>query len=85
MSLRDRLVRARVLFRLRQMQAGNPGDIRSVGGGVSELRIHAGAGYRIYFGRHGGAVVVLLCGGDKASQDSDIQQAKLFWNDWKAR
>ncbi len=61
------------------------GDIKSVGEGVSELRMHLGAGYRVYFGRHGKAIVVLLCGGDKSSQDMDIKRAKEFWTEWKGR
>jgi putative addiction module killer protein len=56
-----------------------------VGEGVSELRIHFGYGYRVYYGRHGKTMVVLLCGGDKSSQPTDIKQAKLLWTELKKR
>ncbi len=84
-SMRDKVAQARVRIRLRQMEAGNPGDCEPVGDGVFELRIHVGAGYRVYGGRHGKAVVLLLCGGDKRSQAADIKRAKLMWADWKRR
>ena len=84
-GVRDKMAQARVRIRLRQVEAGNFGDCESVGEGVSELRVHVGAGYRVYFGRHGQTVVVLLCGGDKRTQTSDIKRAKLFWADWKSR
>ncbi|TAG50205.1 MAG: type II toxin-antitoxin system RelE/ParE family toxin [Betaproteobacteria bacterium] len=84
-SVRDKIAQARIRIRLRQVEAGNFGDCESVGEGVSELRVHVGAGYRVYFGRHGQTVVVLLCGGDKRTQTNDIKRAKLFWADWKGR
>ena len=84
-SVRDKMAQARIRIRLRQVEAGNFGDCESVGEGVSELRVHVGAGYRVYFGRHGQTVVVLLCGGDKRTQTNDIKRAKLFWADWKGR
>lgn len=83
--LRDKATRARILMRMRQVEAGNLGDCASVGEGVMELRVHLGAGYRVYCGRSGAKWVILLCGGDKASQQRDIQRAKQFWADWKAR
>ncbi|WP_305728508.1 type II toxin-antitoxin system RelE/ParE family toxin [Nitrosospira multiformis] len=52
---------------------------------MSELRVHVGAGYRVYFGRYGKSVVILLCGGDKRSQAADIKQAKTLWMEWKRR
>ncbi len=84
-ALRDKAAQARIRLRLRQVEAGNFGDSRPVGEGVIELRVHVGAGYRVYFGRHGMAVVLLLCGGDKGSQAADIRQAKALWNEWKRR
>ena len=84
-TLRDKAVRARIHLRLSQLQAGNPGDCKAVGEGVMELRIHIGAGYRIYCGRRGDAIVILLCGGDKGSQATDIKQAHEYWKDWKRR
>ena len=62
--------------RLERVQRGNLGDIRPVGGGVSEMRISYGPGYRLYFVRQGTDIIVLLCGGDKGSQDRDVQRAK---------
>ena len=82
---RDKLAQARIRVRLRQVQAGNFGDVEPVGDGVSELRIHVGAGYRVYFGRRGKAMVILLCGGDKGSQAADIKRAKELWAEWKRR
>jgi len=70
---------------LLRVEAGNFGDCEPVGDGVTELRIHVGAGYRVYFGRHGKTVVILLCGGDKGSQAADIKRAKDYWADWKRR
>jgi putative addiction module killer protein len=67
------------------MQAGNFGDCKSVGEGVIELRIHVGAGLRVYCGRYGKAIVLLLCGGDKSSQAADIKRAKALWSEWKWR
>lgn len=84
-GLRDKLAQARIRIRLRQVQAGNLGDCEPVGEGVSELRIHVGAGYRVYYGRHGKTVVLLLCGGDKGSQAADIKRAKELWLEWKRR
>jgi putative addiction module killer protein len=72
-------------MRLRQLELGNFGDVEPVGEGVMELRVHVGAGYRVYCGRHGKAVVLLLCGGDKGSQDADIKRAKDLWAEWKRR
>ena len=84
-SLRDKTAQARIRIRLRQLEAGNFGDSESVGEGVVELRVHIGAGYRVYCGRHGKTFVVLLCGGDKSSQAADIVRAKHLWTEWKQR
>ncbi|HAL37236.1 MAG TPA: addiction module killer protein [Polaromonas sp.] len=84
-ALRDKVAQARIRVRLRQVQAGNFGDVEPVGDGVSELRIHVGAGYRVYCARHGRTVVILLCSGDKGSQSADIKRAKEFWLEWKRR
>ena len=73
--LRDREARARIDVRIRRLSLGNPGDVRPVGGGVSEIRIDYGPGYRVYFVRGGEALIVLLAGGDKGSQDRDIRRA----------
>ena len=73
--LRDREARARITVRIRRLSLGNPGDVRPVGGGVSEMRIDYGPGYRVYFVRRGDTVVVLLYGGDKRNQDRDIARA----------
>lgn len=74
-SLRDVRAKARILVRVERLAAGNPGDARPVGEGVSELRIDYGPGYRVYFKRQGRTVVVLLAGGDKRTQNRDIGTA----------
>lgn len=74
--LRDDVAQAQIALRLRRLAAGNPGDVSPVGGGVRELRIHVGPGYRIYFTQVGSEVVLLLCGGAKRTQKSDIREAK---------
>jgi putative addiction module killer protein len=74
-NLRDDRARARINTRIRRLSIGNPGDTRSVGGGVSELRIDYGPGYRVYFVRRSEALVVLVSGGDKRTQDHDIAMA----------
>jgi len=84
-GLRDKVAQARIRIRLRQVQAGNFGDSEPVGEGVIELRVQVGAGYRVYCGRHGKAIVLLLCGGDKGSQVPDIKRAKELWSEWKRR
>lgn len=72
-------------IRLKRLEAGIFGDCESVGEGVMELREHLGAGYRVYFGRHGQSIVILLCGGSKKTQVSDIRKARDYWADWKRR
>ena len=76
--LRDREAQSRILIRVRRLSLGNFGDVVPVGGGVSELRIHYGPGYRVYFVRRGERIVILLGGGDKSTQDKDILAAKAL-------
>ena len=73
--LRDRQARARINVRIRRLSLGNPGDVKPVGEGVSELRIDYGPGYRVYFVQRGQTLVVLLAGGDKQTQGRDIRTA----------
>lgn len=75
-NLRDRAGRGVLIRRIKRFAQGNPGDSRSVGDGVFELRIHFGPGYRVYFVRRQTEITLLLCGGDKGSQQSDIAKAK---------
>lgn len=75
----------RIVRRIARLELGNFGDFRSVGEGVQELRIPIGPGIRVYFARQSGAIVVLLCGGDKSSQQSDIRRARLYWKDYRSR
>jgi len=75
-ALGDMRAKARILSRLDSARLGNLGDAQSVGGGVSEMRVDVGAGYRVYFTRRQRVILVLLCGGDKSSQTKDIARAK---------
>ena len=75
-ALRDRDARARILARIRRLSLGNPGDVKPIGEGVSELRIDCGPGYRVYYVIRHRQIVLLLCGGDKSTQDQDITTAK---------
>ena len=84
-KLRDSAGRAVIRTRIARLRLGNFGDCKPVGGGVVELRIDFGPGYRVYFGKESGVLVVLLCGGDKKSQRRDIKQAQNFWNDYGSR
>jgi putative addiction module killer protein len=84
-GLRDSVARAKILNRLDQLKAGNFGDTTNIGHGIIELRIHYHRGYRVYLGRHGDTLVVLLNGGDKSTQSADIRKAQRFWIDWKRR
>jgi putative addiction module killer protein len=80
-ALRDDRARARIAARIRRLAFGNPGDVKPVGEGITELRIHEGAGYRVYFVQRGTLVIVLLCAGDKATQAKDIATAKRLAKD----
>ncbi len=82
-SLKDPRTRARILARIDRLAAGNAGDIEPVGGGISELRLQFGPGYRIYVLQRGTRLVILLCGGDKRSQKGDIARAKTLASNWK--
>ncbi len=82
-GLRDRRGVARINARLRNVSLGNLGDVKAVGDGVSEMRIHYGPGYRIYYMRSGPTLVVLLCGGDKGSQKRDIERSKQLALEWR--
>ena len=73
----------RILARLDRVALGNFGDAQPIGGGLTELRIHYGPGYRLYCMQCGMRVVVMLCGGDKSSQSRDIEQAKIIAQDWR--
>ncbi|MCC7516052.1 MAG: type II toxin-antitoxin system RelE/ParE family toxin [Pseudomonadales bacterium] len=75
-ALRDPIGKARIVSRIRSAEQGNFGDCEPVGEGVSEMRIHCGPGYRVYYSRKGEVVYLLLCGGDKSSQSRDIRLAK---------
>ena len=82
-GLRGRVARARIDIRIRRLSLGNSGDAKPVGGGVSELRVDHGPGYRFYFIQHGEVVIVLLAGGNKSTQENDIRRAKSLAKDFK--
>lgn len=84
-DLADRQARTRIEARLARLAVGNFGDVEPVGEGVSELRIDWGPGYRVYFSRVSQVIVLLLCGGDKRTQQKDIKRAKEYLEDYKAR
>jgi putative addiction module killer protein len=77
-KLRDHRVRARIAARIDRLAFGNRGDVAPVGEGVSELRLHFGPGYRVYFTERGSTLILLLCGGDKSTQPKDIKTAKTL-------
>ncbi len=83
--LKDRSIRARVRRRIDRLSLGNEGDYKAVGQGVFELRLAFGSGYRIYYGKIHDRVIILLCAGDKATQEKDIKMAQEYWIDCKER
>ena len=84
-SLRDLQAEVAVRRRIDRFIAGNPGTTSSLRAGVNELKVDVGPGYRVYFARHGTTVVLLLCGGNKGTQEADIAKAIGYWEDWKTR
>jgi putative addiction module killer protein len=84
-DLKDVGAAARILARIGRVRLGNMGDCKHVGAGVSELRIDHGPGYRVYLGQRGQTLVILLCGGDKRTQEQDILNAREYWNDYQKR
>ncbi|WP_279717459.1 type II toxin-antitoxin system RelE/ParE family toxin [Chelonobacter oris] len=77
-ALKDLRARAKIQTRIKRLQLGNFGDVKPVGDGISELRITEGKGYRVYLKNQNGVIVILLCGGDKSTQDNDIKKAKAL-------
>ena len=82
-GLKDRQARLRVISRIERLSAGNPGDVKPVGAGISELRLDHGPGYRVYLMQRGALVIVLLAVGDKRTQEADINLALKIAQDWK--
>lgn len=82
-GLRDTLAKARIQTRIRRLSLGNPGDVKPVGNGISEMKVNYGPGYRVYFMQRGPVVIILLCGGDKSHQARDIALAKTIAAQWK--
>jgi putative addiction module killer protein len=84
-GLRDVQARARIRVRIDRLSLGNAGDARPVGGGVWELRIDYGPGYRVYYAQSGTDIILLLCGGDKTTQTADIRLAQAYWTEYQRR
>ena len=84
-SLRDIKAIARIDKRIKRVSLGNLGDCKSIGGGIYELRIDYGPGYRVYFGQLGLTIILLLLGGDKTTQEQDINKAQQYWKDHENR
>lgn len=82
-NLKDKKNQQRIRTRIRRLAEGLYGDCHSVGNGILELRIFFGSGYRVYFGEDADNIVILLCGGDKDSQNQDIKNAKEYWKDYQ--
>jgi putative addiction module killer protein len=84
-ALRDSQAKLKINVRLKRVSTGNFGDYRPVGEGVLELKINFGPGYRVYFGQVETTIVLLLCGGDKSTQDEDIRKAKKYWIKYRSQ
>ncbi len=84
-DLRDARAKAKVIMQVDKMELGLFGDVEPIGEGLSELRIHYGPGYRVYYGKQAHQVYLLLCGGDKSTQSKDIKKAKEYWKEHKRR
>ncbi len=84
-KLRDPIAKGSVLKRVNRIECGNFGDHKPCREGVWELKINLGPGYRVYYAMAGSLVVLLLCGGDKGSQNADIERAIVYWHDWQRR
>jgi putative addiction module killer protein len=83
--LRDQKARDTIHNRIDRLRLGNMGDYKALGNGIYEMRIHYSPGYRIYYGKTGKHIILLLCGGNKASQQQDINRAKQYWIDYRIR
>jgi putative addiction module killer protein len=84
-TVKDKVTKAHIKSRLDRLTLGHYGDYKALGHGIYELRIHYGCGYRIYFAEHDPVIILLLLGGDKSTQQRDIEKAKSFWLDFKER
>ena len=84
-NLRDIKVKAKISVRIDRLRMGNFGNCEPVGGGISELKIDYGPGYRVYFGQIGNVIIIILCGGDKSTQKNDIKIAHEYWEDLTGR
>jgi putative addiction module killer protein len=83
-GLRDTRAQYRILTRIKRLAEGNPGDVQPAGDGISEMRINYGPGYRVYYKDTGREIIILLCGGDKSTQDRDVERAKELWQNLEA-
>lgn len=81
----DAIAAAKVTVSITRLQEGNHSNVKYIGSGVAEYKIDFGPGYRIYFGKDGSKLIILLCGGDKKTQSKDIKKAKKYWQDYKSR
>ncbi|HDU8496901.1 TPA: type II toxin-antitoxin system RelE/ParE family toxin [Morganella morganii] len=81
-GLKDKIAKAKILTRMERMKDGNFGDAEPIGDGFSELRVHQGKGYRVYFANRNNEIILLLCGGDKTTQQADIKKAKQIAKEW---